>query len=436
MNRRIAAIIPLATVALVGRQAGAEVPITSADGWNLSADGRLNTFMSFAHGDAQPTPIATWTGVEDRAAGGDTITSSRIRSGLVMNVLGFNVVKELSPDLKVTGRFATWVVVAQNRNKSDNPSLDAREVYFKLEGRWGGILAGRNLSLFERGAIMMDYDIEHAYGLGHPCAVRTSAGGACGHAGHGLLYPGYNAGFVYNTPELSGFQLSVGAYDPAAISERTYERTPFPRLEAELTWKVRNFSLFADALWQRVGNNNPITDESGNVVNDDQGKPVQQDADATGLAAGASVSLGPLTVGAAVYAGKGLGLYVPMENSPLFADEKKVLRRSQGAVGLASIVFGRNKIAGGIGVSQLKMSNVVLPDGTPLEAEPFAKLTFPKQQLGISAGYYRGFSKTIFFALEYFRGEYQWYDSLDAMGVVQTNRQNVNFFNTGMTLIW
>jgi hypothetical protein len=423
---------------VTARPAAADVPLVKVAGWDVSLYGRLNTFLSFAQGDAQPTPIATWTGVEDRAAGGDTIESTRVRSGLVTNVLGFTLVKDLTPSLRVTGRFGEWVGVSQNRSHADNPSVDVREVYVKIEGRWGGLLAGRNLGLFERGAIMMDYDIEHGYGLGHPCAVRAAVGGACGHAGHGLLFPHYTAGFVYNTPEAGGLQLTAGLFDPAAVSERNYERTPYPRVEAELTWHIREtFGVFFDALWQRIGNADVITGADMMPAMDEAGNVVQQNADATGLAAGARFSVGPLTAGVAGYQGKGLGLYVPMENSPLFADEKKVLRRSQGAVGLASITFGQSKVAGGIGVSQLKMSDVVLPNGQKLESEPFPMLTFPKQQLGISAGFYHGFGKTIYMALEYFRGEYDWYDSKDATtGATQTNHQAVNFFNAGMTLVF
>jgi hypothetical protein len=39
--------------------------------------------------------------------------------------------------------------------------------------------------------------------------------------------------------------------------------------------------------------------------------------------------------------------------------------------------------------------------------------------------------------LEYFRGQYDWYDSVDASsGQAQHNKQGVNFINTGVTLVW
>jgi hypothetical protein len=399
---------------LAAGPAAAEIPLARSNGWNLTLDGRLNTFGSFSQGDAQPSGVASWTGVEDKSASTDRITMTRMRGGFLNNVLGFNLIKQLSPDLRVTGRFATWVGVSQERSKTDNPGLDAREVYVRLEGPWGGLLAGRNLALFERGAIRLDYELQHANGLGHPCAIRTVRGGACGYAGHGLLFPAYSAGLVYNTPLLAGFQLSAGLYDPAVISDRQYERTPYPRIEAELTFDpLPGLGLFMDGLWQRIGNNaDPLLNP-----------------DVAGIAAGGRVRLGPLAAGFAYYAGQGLGLYIPMENSPLFADEEGVLRKTHGYVGMVSATVDQTKIAAGAGVSRLMT--------TLTESEPFATLTIPRRQLGISAGFYQGFYETLTLALEYFRGNYRWYDSTDATtGAVRRNEQTVHFVNVGLTMIF
>ena len=411
MGRTLFYVLAIATV-FSSRPAAAEIPVAKVEGWELSLDGRLSAFVSFAQGDAQPTAIATWTGVEDRAAGTDHIAMTRIRSGFTTNILGFTVAKDLTPELKLTGRFAIWVGVSQARDKSDNPALDAREVYSKLEGPWGGLLLGRDLSLYERGAIMMDYDLQHGDGLGHPCSIRTVHGGACGYAGHGMLFPSYNAGIVYNTPDLAGFQLSVGAYDPVAISERQYERTPLPRMEGELIFHVeKHFQLFVDGLWQRIGSN---TNKDLNP-------------DAVGAAAGARVAFGPFAAGVSYFTGQGLGLYVPMENSPLFADEMGVLRKTHGFAGMAGLTFGQTKVAAGAGVTNL-MKTVSEPKG------PFTSLTIPSQQLGISVGFYQGFYKTFTVALEYFRGDYKWYDSVDPSTMMAVhNHQAVNFFNAGLT---
>jgi hypothetical protein len=423
-------LVSVASATLVQREAAAEFSLVKQDGWELSLDGRLNTFVSVSYGDQQPNGIPTWSGgLEDRDVGSGTIMMTRVRSAFMMNSIGFNMVKQLSPDLKVTGRFSVWAGVSQERSKTDSPALDARELYIKLEGPWGGLLAGRALGLFERGPILMDYDLVHGTGLGNPCTVRTVQGGACGFAGHGLLFPNFSAGVVYNTPNLAGFQVSVGAYDPVAITERQYEVTPLPRIEAEATYNLEgHFKLFADLLWQRLSNNEPLKDDMQMPILDTNGKPKKQTVDANGVSFGGQFTLGPFSAGGAFYTGKGLGLLIPMFNTPLFSDEKKVLRTSQGYVGMASLTFGGTKIGGGAGVSQLKM--------TSTEQEPFTALDIPKQQLGIGIGLYQTFYKQLTWALEYFRGQYTWYDYQASDGTVSTPTQNVNFVNTGLTLMY
>jgi predicted porin len=422
--RRISALLSLAAMALASSEAAAEIPVVKANGWDVTIDGRLNTFISFLTGDQQPPNIPKWSGgIEEKDGGSGKLMTTRIRSAFVTNVFGFNLVKQLTPDLKVTGRFATWVGASQDKAHNDSPTLEGREVFIKLEGPWGGLLAGRNLRVFERGAILMDYDIMHGMGLGFPCSVLTAKGGACGFAGHGVLFPSFGAGFVYDTPDLSGFQATIGAFDPIAVSEKTYQRTPFPRIEAELAFKIPALHIFADALWQRIGR--------------DDNK--DQNSDSYGVAAGAQINAGPLSAGGAFYTGQGLGLFVPLEDSPLFADQLGILRKAQGFVGMASLTFGDTKVAGGAGVSQLKMTTEIDPKtGVRVESEPFPSLDIPKQQLGVTVGLYQSFySKTLVWALEYFRGQYQWYDEqVDPSAPVNHPTQNVNFINTGLTLLW
>jgi hypothetical protein len=94
----------------------------------------------------------------------------------------------------------------------------------------GSVLAGSDLALFGRGGILLDARIAHDYGLGYPCSVRDASGGACGMAGFGAVFPGFEPGFVYATPSLRGAQISVGIYDPATIGNASLNRAPLPRV--------------------------------------------------------------------------------------------------------------------------------------------------------------------------------------------------------------
>jgi hypothetical protein len=400
------------------REVRAEIPVTKANGWELSLDGRLNTFFSFSWGDGLPSGIPNYEGVYDFTNPSNTITKTRVRSGFIQNVLGFTLKRQLSPDTTLTGRFATWVGVSETQSKVDFPALDARELYIKIEGPWGGVLAGRDMSLFGRGAILLDYDMVHQFGLGSPCAIQVAQGGACGFAGYGILFPAFNAGLVYSTPSAAGLQLSVGAYDPSAVSTASYQRTPYPRLEGEVTFEVpKYFKASASGQWQRIGQN------AAPFLN----------VDAIGASFSAGVTLGPLGLGGAAFTGQGLGIYSAMEDSPIFSDAQGLVRHQQGFLGVASLTFGDTKIAGGGGVNQVKKT---VNDG----AGPLTSMTteFPAQQLGLSVGVYQRVARVLVLAFEYFRSQITWQAEEDPanMNNVITPHQNVDFVNAGITLTW
>jgi hypothetical protein len=428
--------VSLAAISLVHREAAAEFSLAKQDGWELKLDGRLNAFISFAEGDKTPPPVAAWTGGLDEpsAPNSDKLVVTRIRSGFVQNVLGFALSKQVAEGYKLTGRFGLYAGASNERKPilGSYASVEAREAFIRLEAPWGTIEAGRNLGLFGRGGIGMDYEIVHGMGLGSPCSTKLILGGACGFAGHGILFPGFNAGFLYSTPKVVGIQATVGLYDPTVNSERGYLITPYPRIEGQLAYNFQDhFKVFGEAMWQRLINQAPLKDAAMNVVLDGAGKPMNQVADATGFAAGASFSGGPVQLGGAFYTGTGLTLIVPIFNTPILTDGINVLRKGQGFVGMASLTFGGTKIAGGGGISQLKL--------TPFDRQtlPFSQQVPPKQQVGISIGLYQTMFKQLTWALEYFRGQYTWYDYKDPVtNTVAAPKQNVNFVNTGLTLVF
>jgi hypothetical protein len=410
----------LAFASFRAREAAAEIDIAENHGWTLTTDGRVNTFLSFSRGDAQPKGAPLWEGIEDRADTSGNIQNTRIRSGFIMSVLGFNLKKQLTTNTTVTGRVGMWLLASASRSKADNPPADMREVYVKIDAPWGSVLAGRNLSLFGRGGILLDYDIEHGYGLGHPCSVRTVSGGACGHAGYGLLFPGFNPAIVYSTPEVVGLQVSAGVYDPSIISTFAYEGTPYPRFEGEVTFKLaRYFHAFVDGFWQRLRKQTPV-----------DGTNVDQIVDANGVSAGAGATLGPISLGFTGHSGQGMGLYTALEDHPIVADMQGVLRKFSGFLGLASLTLGDTRIAGGAGVTKVQKTQFDPPGPVPDNV-------LLRQQTGLSAGIYQTINKTVILALEYFRAQYDWYELTTAAGEApQTPTQVVNFINAGVTMIW
>jgi len=412
-------------VVVLPATAHAELPapeplsIAKVKGWDITLDGRMSAFVSFSQGDPQPPTTALWQGYQDKPDSSNHIVATRIRSGFVSNVLGWTMHKEVRKDTSITGRFAIWGNVSQQRDKTITPDVDLREVYLKIEGPWGAVLAGRNIGVFGRGGINLDYDIEHGYGLGSPCMIVNRVPGhgpiaACGHVGFGILFPAFNAQLTYNTPKFAGFQLTAGLFDPAAVSERGYERTPLPRVEGELSFQApKYFHAEVSGSWQRIGQNDQLN----------------LNVDAYGVAYSAGLNLGPVQLGGAGFFGQGLGIWAAMEDYPVFSDQNFILRHQKGFLGMAALNFGQTKIAGGFG--ETLISRTVNDPNMP-----FTQQNFPRSQMGISAGIYQGVLENVVLALDYFRASHTWNEGLDMNQQVFTPKQTVNFVNLGATLVF
>jgi hypothetical protein len=424
-----AAVLAVPKAARAQLPAPEALPIASVKGWDVTLDGRMSTFVSFAHGDQEPgnNSYPQWQGFYDWPAADGKITDTRLRSGFVSNLLGWGLHRQVNKDYAISGRFAIWGNISQKRDKTLIPDVDLREVYLKVDGPWGSVLAGRNIGLFGRGGINLDYDIEHGYGLGSPCMIvnrEPSQGpvGACGHVGFGILFPAFNAQITYSTPELAGFQLSAGLFDPATVQESNYTRTPLPRVEGELSFKAaKAFHAEVSGSWQRIGHADPQTNP---------------DVDSLGVAAAAGVNLGPLQLGVAGFTGQGLGIWVALENYPVFSDPAHVLRKQKGVLGMAALNFGHTKIAAGVGETLIgATANDVFIGTVTVPATP----NFPNRQLGYSAGIYQGLLDDLVLGLDFFSANTRWNPAPvpnDPAAPPFTPKQTVNFVNLGATLVF
>ncbi|HVJ20666.1 MAG TPA: porin [Polyangiaceae bacterium] len=411
-------------VFLAPRAARADIELGKSDGWTVSTDGRINGFLSYTTGEGTPTspndPMQVvniaGTSLEDFTDNKNNIETLRIRTGFVGSILGFKLTKPFSEMLTLTGRFQLWSVIESNRQASERNYPDMREVYLRADGLWGGALIGRSVGLFNRGAIEIDFLYGHNYGLGHPCDTK-SKGPTCGHVGYGVFFPSFNAGIVYNTPSLAGLKLTAGMYDPSTLALPGYVRTPLPRIESELGYDFGEkgpggesppfaLHLFVNGLWQRL------------VQAGDPSAPVTtRSEDAWGLGMGGRVEvMGAFKIGASFHTGKGIGLAVPLENSPTAANTDGDLRDTNGMYVQAMYSFPTGTdLAAGYGISRVKE----LPTDTTI--------SLIEHQRGISAAVYQHINQNFVLGFDWFRADYLWHEG---------ETQAVNTFNLGATLHW
>ncbi len=384
------------------------IVLAKISGWELSIDGRLNAFVVYGFGNhnASTAPetgnsitpgIGTGITADNQIDVSGNFHTPRVRSGFVPNILAVNLRKNVTESTVLSGRVALWSDIHSNVSVYINAQTYVQEGYLKLEGPWGSFTGGRQLALFNRGAIEIDFNYGHNYGVGWPCNFNGVLP-ACGQIGYGALFPFFRAGLVYATPSLGGFQFTAGGM----------------------------FKVFVNGVWQRLGAAANYVDPTPTTPNPppDNRAIANKTVDQLGIAAGLRLELGPLRLGVTGHYGPGLGFYYAQENSQVavyfaadaFDPHDGDLRTFRGFYGQLALVLGPVMIAGGAGASQV----LRLPfDDTT--ANPM-----PKQNLGINAIFNYHIYDNFVWDLDYFRSESTWYGT--------AFKQTVNVVSSGFTM--
>jgi hypothetical protein len=406
----------------------AEVVFGKVDNWEISTDGRVNGFFNHIEGDAYPadTPVnhslLAGAGLESRQIDNNgNLSTTRFRTGFVGAVLGFTVKLQMSEQTTLRAHFATWNTIETSRNKAAPNPTDVREAYGKVEGPWGGLLFGRALALFSRGAITLDFLYQHGNGLGYPCNA-DGGGPTCGMVGYGVVYAGFNPQLTYNTPVLGGLQLSVGLFDPSNAPGKL-ERTPLPRVETEVTFerKIRNgmIHVFVNGFYQYLA-------QAGDPKNP-TATPVLKSTSARAVNYGLWAELSAVRLGYSSHVGYGIGMNNTLENTPVVFDSNLDPRKFDAYYVVGGLVLGPLYLNAGYGISRLFATDKDLADAQAAAAAGSAIPDPIKSQRGIALGLNYSFGKNLVGALEYFNANNKWYVG---------DSQQINAFNAGLTMVW
>ena len=192
----------LSTLALVGALSmptNAAVVLGGADGWEVSYGGFINLFYTQSD-----------FGSED---------SAHLNEGLLP---AFHTMTVKTPEvngLTGTGQITFAVDSSSEKGSRLNKSgvlgtgsnIDMREVFFNVSGDFGTISVGRTLALFGRQSILKDITL---FGVG--ASIRS---GWWRHQAWVVSAPVMCIlisvpGLSTRAPDMNGFQLSVGIFDP------------------------------------------------------------------------------------------------------------------------------------------------------------------------------------------------------------------------------
>lgn len=270
--------------------ADAQLVMQMGNGWNFGFAGNVNVFYVYRSGNTNS--------VVNGGQLGD-VRESAIGSGLLPAFATFTANgKEGNTDLGVTFGFAPQVSLgtgtasffpAPGQAGNAGAQIDMRQVFLTVGGDWGQVLAGKQLGLYQRQALVQDMTI---FGLGTNIGTR---GTSLGRIGYGYEYTDFRGQITYSTKAGKPAQFSIGIFEPTTLGD-SYDVRQTPRLEAEFLYnkKFSNGSFGFHA--------------SGMVQNAKDGIGTGSTSEtATGIGGGLSLEVSGFKVAGSAFSSKGLG---------------------------------------------------------------------------------------------------------------------------------
>jgi predicted porin len=217
-----------ACLAALALPAGA-VDLKTADGsWTFSVDGEVNVDYIWSSCQSVTSAVAVAGGLTCVGSASSSNVSN-VGNGLLPAAFTFGV-STTQDGIDLAAHLGLYPGIATNDGGSPNlqagttngssntalgsTGLDIRQVYMTFGNKdMGTFTLGRQIGLFGADVILNDMTL---VGVGAPgsAASAAPANTTLGGIGFGYIYTDWLAQIDYTTPDLSGFALTVGIFDP------------------------------------------------------------------------------------------------------------------------------------------------------------------------------------------------------------------------------
>jgi predicted porin len=194
----------------------------SANDWNMDINGTVNGFYTNTDCSSVANP-ANWAVFSACNSGNQT---SNVQNGLLPGWISFvATTRQNDLDLKAHFGFAPGTSGDANVPRGGAfTSIDTRNVYLSFGDKsWGTIKIGRDIGLFQQQAILADMTL---LGVGGQANLNGAINTTTGMIGKGYIYTAFQPQITYTTPNYSGFQGSIGVFQPADIDTFTVHSSP------------------------------------------------------------------------------------------------------------------------------------------------------------------------------------------------------------------
>jgi predicted porin len=257
MNHFSRKLYPLASIAagvctLAVALPAMAVDLKTPDGaWTFSIDGNVNVDYIYTHCESSPHAIADVGGACTATASGSSV--SNVGNGLLPAAFSFGVATTQN-GIDLAAHLGLYPGIDTNDGGSPNlqqttpntnsalgtTGLDVRQVYLTFGNKdIGTFTFGRNFGLFGFDAIINDMSLV-GVGVAGSASSANPANTTLGSIGFGYIYTDTLAQMDYTTPDFSGFNATLGIFDPvnALDADGSAPGTPLPKKQPGVHGKV------------------------------------------------------------------------------------------------------------------------------------------------------------------------------------------------------
>ena len=210
MNKKINLAVASATLVLGATAANAGIVIPAGE-WTLDVNGNVNVYATAHSGDDTKAANSITGGLATYQDAEGESDSQGINTGLLPAWLGFTGTTRQN-DLDVS------FTISMQPNVSDSGAGDGktplnRQAFLTFGDKsWGTIKMGKDLGIFAADAILNDMTLLGAGAAGG--STNSGASTSLGGIGTGYIYPAWKGQVAYTTPNMNGFQATIGITNP------------------------------------------------------------------------------------------------------------------------------------------------------------------------------------------------------------------------------
>jgi len=197
MNKNIKLAVAGAVLALSATAANAGIIIPAGE-WSVDLSGNVNSYAIWQNASG------TSTITSGALVAGNSKTTAAQSTGLLPNFLSI-AGSSRQNDLDVSFLISINPGGFSGHGASGGSGTEHRQAYMTFGDKsWGSVLIGKNLGIYASDAILNDMTL---LGVGSPNLTGTTT---LGRIGTGFQYADWKQQIAYTTPNMNGFQATVG----------------------------------------------------------------------------------------------------------------------------------------------------------------------------------------------------------------------------------